>query len=62
MVSDLNIVLHYLPSGLSPSSLTPGTGRRRKQDPDSALFGLFRSAEQERAALEKIYGASMAAN
>jgi hypothetical protein len=30
--------------------------RHRKQDPDSALFGLFRAVEQERKRLEAIYG------
>jgi hypothetical protein len=30
--------------------------RHRKQDPDSALFGLFQSVQQERAKLEAIYG------
>ena len=31
--------------------------RHRKQDPDSALFGLFRTVEQERAELEAAYAA-----
>ena len=30
--------------------------RHRKQDPDSALFGLFQSVQQERAKLDAIYG------
>jgi hypothetical protein len=30
--------------------------RQRRQDPDSALFGLFQSVEQERAKLAKLYG------
>jgi hypothetical protein len=30
--------------------------RHRKQDPDSALFNLFQSVEQERAKLDAIYG------
>jgi hypothetical protein len=33
--------------------------RHRKQDPDSALLGLFQSIEQERARLESIYGTSL---
>jgi hypothetical protein len=33
--------------------------RHRKQDPDSALFSLFRTVEQERAELEAVYGAPL---
>jgi hypothetical protein len=32
--------------------------RHRKQDPDSALFGVFNSVEQERRRLELLYGSN----